>query len=88
MAISLGTITPHGAMADRKAYSVQVTYAFEGETVYSVNVTFHGPVYGSGPVVVTTDDCPGGCWVARPDRFGATFGPDWIRAFYTDAEEI
>ena len=76
---ALGRIVRHSGVAGQLAYSVAVTYPGEPARV----VTFTGSVYGApGPVVMITPANPRGMFVSSPERFGATFGPAWVRSFF------
>jgi hypothetical protein len=76
---TLGRIVRHAGVAGQLAYSVSVAYPGEAASV----VTFTGSVYGMpGPVVMVTPGNPRGVFVTAPERFGETFGPSWVRAFF------
>jgi hypothetical protein len=76
---TLGRIVRHAGIAGQLAYSVSVAYPGERASV----VTFTGSVYGApGPVVMVTPGNPRGMFVTAPERFGETFGPAWVRAFF------
>lgn len=58
--------------------TAEVTYP--GEPTYEV--TFVGSTYGTpGPVVMVTEDL-NETFVTDPGRFGSTFNPSWVRAFF------
>lgn len=73
----LGKITRHAGVAGQVSYSTTVDY---GDGDGSEPIEFVGSVYG-GPVVMIT---PSGMqtFVTEPERFG-TFGPEWVRRFFT-----
>jgi hypothetical protein len=75
---TLGAVKSHGVMADRRAYSITVVYP--GETAREV--AFTGPTTEYGPVVMLTEQWPGGIHVDDSGRFGE-FGPEWVRRFFS-----
>jgi hypothetical protein len=81
---TLGRIVRHAGVAGQLAYSVSVAYQLPDGTMERASVvTFTGSVYGTpGPVVMVTPGIPRGTFVTDPGRFGETFGPEWVRAFF------
>ena len=74
----LSTVTGLGLMADRVAYSVNVTYP--GSPMH--RTVFTGPTHEHGPVVMVMHDGLQ-AYVEEPSRFGP-FGKAWVRRFYAD----
>lgn len=76
----LGPVECDRGVAGQVAYSVVVTYPGESPIL----ATFVGSTYGApGPVVAVM---PSGrqTFVTSPERFGPTFGPEWVRRFFGD----
>lgn len=94
--VTVHSIKETGRFADALIMTADVTHTYYGNGSHNSgqasneerrSVTFTGPSNKGypGPAFIWSADREHGDRISQPGRFGDTFGPAWIMAFFLDA---